>query len=320
MATLGDNLKRTFLRGDIVMRLIGINTVVYLACLLVTVVAKLFKVDTTMWLQVLMLPSYLPQFLRQPWGIVTYMFMHADFTHLLFNMLWLYWFGRIFLYFFSARHLRGLYIVGGIAGGVLFLLFYNIFPLFAEQLRSSVLVGASAAILAIVIATAVKAPDYKINLLFIGSISLKWLALATIVVDMLFIASSNAGGHIAHLGGALVGWWFAAGLSKGYDITAWVNAIFDFFPRLFSPRNGGSKMKVHRQKTSNPSGKTAKHSRQKAHYQKNVGNGHSADYEYNATRKQQADDIDKILEKIKKSGYDALTEAEKKRLFEASNK
>lgn len=317
MATLGDSIKRTFLRGDVVTRIIGINTIVFVVCLLVNVAAKLFKADID-FSHGLMLPAFLPQLLRQPWSIFTYMFMHANVMHLLFNMLWFYWFGRIFLYFFSAKHLRGLYVVGGVAGGILFLVFYNIFPLFIDQLGSSYLVGASAAILAVVIATAVKAPDYKINLLFIGSISLKWLALGLVVFDMLFIASTNAGGHIAHLGGAVAGWWFAAGLSKGYDITGWVNTVYDFFGGLFTSSHRNSAMKVHRQKRPNPSAKSAKKRHRKAHYQENISNEHAADYDYNASRKQRADDIDRILEKIKKSGYNALTEAEKKRLFDAS--
>ncbi|MBO4590100.1 MAG: rhomboid family intramembrane serine protease [Bacteroidaceae bacterium] len=317
MATFGDNLKRTLLRGNIVTRLIGINAIVYLLCLVLKGVFMLFKVDVSSWLSTLMLPASLPQLLTQPWSLVTYMFMHASFTHLLFNMLWLWWFGQIFLYFFSARHLRGLYIVGGLAGGLLYLLAYNLFPLFADQVQSSVLVGASAAILAIVIATAVKAPDFKISLFLIGQLSLKWLALGTVIIDMLFIASTNAGGHIAHLGGALAGWWFASALTKGYDITAWVNAVFDFFGRIFSPGKT-SKIRVKRQKKPISSGFSRK--KKKAHYQENVANEHSADYEFNASRKQQTDEIDRILDKIKKSGYNGLTEAEKKKLFEASNK
>lgn len=142
--------------------------------------------------------------------------------HILFNMLWLYWFGQLFLYFFSGKHLRGLYILGGICGGLLYMISYNIFPYFYPMVEISTLVGASASVLAIVVATAYREPNYPVRLFLFGTIRLKYLALIVVLTDLLFITSSNAGGHIAHLGGALAGLWFAASLSKGTDITAWL--------------------------------------------------------------------------------------------------
>lgn len=143
--------------------------------------------------------------------------------HILFNMLWLYWFGALFLMFFSAKHLRGAYILGGICGGLLYMAAFNIFPYFRPMVDYSFMLGASASVLAIVAATAYREPNYPIRLFLFGTIRLKYLALIVIGTDLLFITSSNAGGHIAHLGGALAGLWFAAGLSKGKDITAWIN-------------------------------------------------------------------------------------------------
>ena len=310
MAGIIEEIKRVFRQGGIVTRVIGINVVLFVLFALARVVLKLFGVDDSPWLHFLELPASLPQLAVRPWTLITYMFMHANVWHLLFNMLWLYWFGQMALYFFSARHLRGLYVVGGLMGGVLYVVAYNLFPLFAPQLSSSLLVGASASILAIVVATAVKEPNYPLRLMLIGSISMKWLAVITVLIDMLLIASTNAGGHIAHLGGALAGWWFAAGLKKGYDITAWVNSIIDFVGGIFHPAAYRTNIKVHKPKREKKPISSGKKRKKKA--SESPVNDHA--------KKQQSDEIDRILEKIKKSGYAGLTAEEKRKLFEASNR
>lgn len=301
MVGIFDDLKRTFRQGNVVVRLIYINVAVYVACMLLSVVLGLFNVGISEWLYKLYLPADLLQLLRRPWTLVSYMFMHAGLWHLLGNMLWLYWFGRLFLYFFSSKHLRGLYVVGGLLGALLYILAYNIFPVFETQLYGATLVGASASVLAIAIATAIREPDYKINLLFIGPVKLKYFALAIVLFDILSVSSNNAGGHIAHLGGILAGWWFVRGFAKGYDITHWVNVCMDAIGNLFRKRERKSrkaKMKVHA----------------------NNASGHTVDYEYNARKKKQSEEVDGILEKLKKSGYSSLTEEEKRKLFEASSR
>ena len=311
MAGIIDDVRRFLRKGGIITQLIGINVLLFLVVALIKVVLLLFGKAESPWLDFLSLPASLTTLLYRPWTLFTYMFVHANVWHLLFNMLWLYWFGQMALYFFSSRHLRGLYVVGGLAGGVLYVIAYNVFPLFAPQLSSALLVGASASILAIVIATAVKEPNYPIRLMLIGSISMKWLAVITVLIDILFIASSNAGGHIAHLGGALAGWGFVAGLNKGYDITEWANRVIDFISGLFQPASYRTRIKpVKKKKTI---------SSKKKNQQEPV-NDHASDYSYNQTRKQQSDEIDRILEKIKKSGYSGLTAEEKKKLFDASNR
>lgn len=168
------------------------------------------------------------------------MFMHAGFLHILFNMLWLYWFGSLFLYFFSGKHLRGLYVLGGICGGLFYMIAYNIFPYFSQTLPFSTLVGASASVLAIVAATAYREPNYRVQLFLFGAVRLKYLALIVIGTDLLFITSNNAGGHIAHLGGALAGLWFAASLSKGKDVTYWINWFLDGSAPCFRKRHGNA--------------------------------------------------------------------------------
>ena len=296
MANIISNLKENYRRANIAMKFVYINIYVFIFTSLLVVLWRLFNRDGSFLLNYFELPSDLVQFLLQPWSLFTYMFMHAGILHLLFNILWLFWFGQIFLSFYSSKHFRGLYVLGGLCGGLLYLLAYNIFPYFSESVVYSYLLGASASVLAIVVATAVRQPDYQVYFMFIGSVRLKYVALFMILTDILFMTSGNAGGHIAHLGGAMAGWWFATGLNQGRDVTLWINKALDAcadYKSWFKPKR--PKMKVHY-------GEKAK------------------DYEYNQKKKQQNDEIDRILEKLKKSGYSSLTSDEKKSLFDASKK
>lgn len=297
MGNFISELKNNFRRGNISLQLIYINVGIFVVTTLISVFLMLFNWDATSWLQYLELPAWLPLFLKQPWSLVTYMFLHAGALHLLFNMLWLYWFGQLFLSLYSARHFRGLYILGGLCGGLLYMLAYNVFPYFSNYLYGSFLLGASASVLAIVVATAVRSPEYRVNFMFIGAVRLKYVALFVVLTDLLFVTSGNGGGHIAHLGGALAGWWFARSLQKGMDITGWINKVFDAL-------SGGIKIK-----------RPAKKAKMKVEK-----GGKAADYEYNARKKQQSEEIDRILDKLKKSGYSSLTTEEKKRLFDASKR
>lgn len=287
------NLREGFRRGDIVTQLIYINAGIFLVVALVNLFLVLFKMDSGHWMNYLMFPASFMQFITQPWTLITYMFMHASILHILFNMLWLYWFGRLFLNFFSAKHLRGLYLLGGIAGAALYMVAYNLFPYFEDAVYSSYLLGASASVLAIVVATAVREPNYPVQFMFIGTVRLKYVALFMVVLDLLFITADNAGGHLAHLGGALAGWWFASGLVKGHDLTKWINVALDFCSGRWKPASKKPKMKVH------------------------YGDKQK-DYEFNARKKERSDEIDRILDKLRKSGYGSLTEEEKKSLFDAS--
>lgn len=294
------NLKETFKRGNICIQLIYINAGAFILTSLLTVFLMLFNRSSEPILRFLEMPASITSFLEQPWSLFIYMFMHAGVMHILFNMLWLYWFGALFLYFFSARHLRGLYILGGICGGLFYLLAYNVFPYFRGVVNYSYLLGASASVLAIVVATAYREPNYQVRLLFIGVIKLKYIALFMILSDLLFMTSNNAGGHIAHLGGALAGLWFAASLGKGRDITAWINRALDWIGGLFSGK---------------PWTRRKKKPTMKVHYNRNP-----KDFDYNAQKKAQSEEIDRILDKLKKSGYDSLTTEEKKSLFDASKR
>lgn len=293
------DLKEAFRRGNVFIRLIYINVGVFVATTLIGIVLQLFNRSAAGIFELLALPASFYRFILQPWSIITYMFMHAGFMHILFNMLWLYWFGQLFLYFFSGKHLRGLYILGGICGGLLYMVAYNVFPYFRPMAGISTMVGASASVLAIVVATAYREPNYPVRLFLFGTVRLKYLALIVVLTDLLFITSANAGGHIAHLGGALSGLWFASSLSKGKDITVWINKMLDGIASLFNKKTWERKPKM------------------KVHY----GNySREQDYEYNARKKAQSDEVDRILDKLKKSGYESLTTEEKKSLFDASKK
>lgn len=289
------DLKENFRRGDIVTQLLYINVAVFLVMAIVNVGLLLFNAGAREWESYFALTASPERFILQPWSLFTYMFMHGGILHILFNMLWLYWFGRLFLNFFSAKHLRGLYVLGGICGGLLYILAYNVFPYFAPFVERSMLVGASASILAIVIATAVREPNYPVQFMFIGTVKLKYVALFMVVLDLLFMPSGNAGGHIAHLGGALAGWWFAVSLSSGHDVTKWINRVLDFLLGNVKFSSRKPKMKVH------------------------YGDKQK-DYDFNARKKERAEEVDRILDKLRKSGYGSLTEEEKKRLFDASKK
>ena len=314
MATIINDLKETFRRGEIHIRLIFINAAVFLLFTLVQVVLMLFNVSISHWLQWLEMPASVTNFLQQPWSILTYMFMHGGVLHLLFNMLWLYWFGQLFLYFFSTKHLRGLYLFGGICGALLYLLAYNVFPYLTPYADYTFMLGASASVLAIVAAVAYREPDYRVNLFLLGSLPLKYFALVVIGLDLLFITSDNAGGHIAHLGGALGGLLFAYLLNKGTDLTRYINQVIDFcqHPAAFKPKMRKPKMKVnYGGKARQQADAEPKQADAKTQQQEKVEEPKPAD-----ASKQ--DRINEIREKIKQSGYQGLTEEEKKELFKAS--
>jgi hypothetical protein len=221
------------------------------------------------------------------------MFTHFNFLHILFNMLVLFWFGKIFLQYLSARQMLSTYILGGLAGAILSLLFINGFPGLREHLGSPML-GASASIMAIVIAIAFYVPDYTLYMLFIGPVRLKYIALVFIIMDVLMIGSYNAGGHIAHLGGAIYGYTFITLFRKGRDIGDWLNNLLDKAVTLFKPR-------PHLNVTYRKAAKRV------------------SDEEYNRSKVDQQREIDRILDKIAQGGYESLTKKEKETLFKMSN-
>ena len=293
---------RQFGAADIVRKFIYANVVVYIILVLIGVFSVLLNAPSLVaavksWLE---LPASLVSLAHKPWTVFTYMFMHGGLMHILWNMFALYLFGRIFLDFFSVRHFMGVYLLGGLSGALFFVLAYNAFPYFAGVVDVAHLVGASAAVLAVVTAAAVRSPEYRISLLFFGSVKLSTFAIFTVCISVLMLSGDNAGGNFAHLGGALGGYLFALMLGKGYDVTDLVCRPADWLKSLFE-RLRARRVKK-RKFTYSPGGK------------------HGADYEHNARKKADEAEIDAILEKIKKGGYASLSEKEKMRLFDASSK
>lgn len=287
-----NNIKLTFRRGDALIKLIYANVGVFVLLKAIAILFKLFNISSGFILPWLAVPADLSLLLRRFWTPITYMFLHEGFFHLFFNMLCLYWFGKIFLSVFSERHLVGLYFVGGLTAALFYIAAYNIFPYYAPMVPASILLGASGSIMAIIVASAAKLPNMEIRLLLIGAVKLKYVAIIAVLVSFFGITSSNGGGELAHLGGALSGYLFISFLSKGTDITAWFNKIIDSVANLFHPKQ----MKVKKGKGTQ--------------------NRKMTDEEYNMNKVKNMAEIDRILDKIKESGYDSLSAEEKKRLFE----
>lgn len=296
-----ENLYKKYRGSDVVGKFIFVNVALYVLLLFIGIFSVHFNAGSLSAdvLSFVELPASLGELALRPWTVFTYMFIHAGLWHILWNMFALYFFGKIFLNFYSVRHFVGIYILGGLFGALFFVLAYNLFPYFGPYLPFSRLVGASAAVLAVVVAAAVRSPQYRINLMFVGSVKLSTFALVVVAMSFLMLSGENAGGNFAHLGGAFAGWLVADMLNKGRDLTQVVNGPIDWLSslivRLRTPRKKKTKFTYTR-------------------------GGRSADYEYNARKKADEAEVDRILEKVKKGGYASLSEEEKKRLFEASSK
>ncbi len=299
-----DEIKGSFRHGTSLTRLIYVNAIVFLVIKIIEVIGVLAAKPelTASVVSFLAVPASIDALAGKPWTPVTYMFTHQGFIHIIFNMLWLWWFGKIFLSYLDQRKLVSLYVMGGLAGALLYIAVFNIFPAFAGMVHVSVALGASASVMALVIATAVYLPDLELSLLFFGRIKLKYLALITFLITSVFDFSVNTGGKIAHIGGALMGLAYGYGLKNGKDIGAWLNSILDFFVTLFRP---GKKLKVtYKKAKTDYDNKKAK-----------------TDFDYNKVKAERQKAIDHILDKISKGGYDSLTREEKEILFnESQNK
>jgi membrane associated rhomboid family serine protease len=280
------DIKRTFRQGSVLTRLIYINLGVFL---LVKIIGVLFflanqAVPLDVWLSI---PSDMQMLLRRPWTPVTYMFMHTGFLHLLFNILGLYWFGRLFLYHFEGDKLLSVYLLGGLAGAAIFVLAYNIFPVF--NAANSIMMGASASVFAILMAIAVYDPQREIHLFFIGRFPLKYISAFYVVISIISISGINPGGNLAHLGGAAWGWFYISQLRRGKDRSFGIAAFVDKVAGLFKRKE---RMEV-----------TFKQPPPRN------------DFEYKRQENLKQEEINRILDKIAESGYESLTKQEKEILF-----
>lgn len=272
---------KAFRSGNPLYLFIGINILVFLLIGLIAVAGFLFGAGTSTadWIsRQLSMPANLQTLAYKPWTIITYMFLQRDILHILFNLLWLYWMGMIFLDFLNKRQFIFTYLAGGITGALLYLLAYNTLPAFTGLAQNSILLGSSASVMAVVIATATLVPDFTIRLLLFGTVRLKYLAIAYFVLDIIGMGGGNPGGSIAHIGGAILGFVFIKQLNSGRDLS-----------KILKKR---SRLKVVQNKSNTRS----------------------------ETIHTDQETIDKILDKISKSGYDSLNKAEKEALFKASKK
>ena len=284
--SIASEIKQSFKHGNMLTKIIYANVFVFLV---VKIVEVGFYISGSggqdFLLSYLAVPSDISHLLFRFWTPFTYMFLHSGFLHILFNLLWLYWIGLIFVDFLNEKRFLAVYIFGGLSGAALYLLAFNTIPIFTES--TGFLLGASASVMAIVLGITMYVPDYTLYLVLIGPVKLKWLAVVLIVLDIIMLTDGNPGGHIAHLGGALYGNYWGFRLKKGKDITKWITNGMSF-----------------------PTFKTK--SKVKVHYTNNTFSQQSPQNDFDQKT------VDSILDKIAKSGYESLTQSEKEQLFKAS--
>ena len=287
------DIKMQFGQATALYRLMAINIAVFLVLMLLRTIMYLAGGDAQIVSEIvgwLSLPAAPGAILYQPWGFVTYMFLHMDIMHILFNMLILYWTGRLFTEYLGNEKLWGTYVLGAITGAILYVVAFNVFPAFEAARSSAYLLGASAGVIAILVAIATLLPDYTVHLLLFGAVRLKYLAIVSILLYFISIPLGNAGGHIAHLGGALFGFSMVKQLRAGRDLTAWLTQL------------GNRKRKVP-MKVVSRGGRTL-----------------SPDEQVREQAIATQEMVDQILDKINKSGFDSLSKQEKEILYKASGK
>ena len=270
-------------RDNSLIKIILINIIVFVSINFVQVILTISGLSSffTLFINKLMLPASLGTFILQPWSIITYFFLHMSFMHILWNMLFLYWFGKIIYDNIGNNALISLYVLGGIIGGLFYMAIYNIIPYYADRVSESLMLGASAGVFSVVVGSATLMPNYTFHLLLIGPVRIKYIALFYVLLSFFDVAGTNAGGEIAHLGGAFIGYIFIRQLQNGINIG---EGIINFL-NLFNEKKKEKKNKFQKE-----SDETTQ------------------------------DEVDKILDKISESGYSSLTSKEKERLFNASKK
>ena len=279
--TFKDLKYKVFQSGNPLFFYIGINVMLFLITAIIGVIVFLGRIpiDFDLWLREYVgLPASISKLPERFYTIFTYMFFHDGILHILFNILGLFWFGNIFMNFLKSRQFHFVYLAGGLFGGLFAIAILNIFPVYSGGLAGVTIVGASAAVMAIIFAAATLVPNYTIMLLFFGEVKIKWIAIVYFILDFIAIGSVNAGGSLAHIGGALLGFTFIKSLQSGRD---W-SKLFERKPKLKVVRNEKPVKKP----------------------------------EFKGGVSQQ--EIDAILDKISTSGYDKLTAVEKEKLFKAS--
>lgn len=278
-------------------QLIIINVIVFLVMAIVMVVFNVARAPEVFALihRQIAIPAPIIDFLQKPWTIITYAFAHdlSGIFHILFNMLFFYWFGKLFVEYLGSDKLIAVYFLGAFAGAIAYLLVYNLIPFYQERTPGGGMIGASAAVYAVAVATATLLPDYTFFLLFLGPVRIKYIAAFYIVISFLGAVGPNEGGNVAHLGGALMGFVYIKQLQAGNNWGGWITLTLDWFKRIFS---GPRHVKVSYRKPAEPRKTTSR------------------------APSISQDEIDTILDKISDGGYESLTKEEKEKLFNASKK
>ena len=303
-SSIKKQISQQFKNGGMSIKLLYINLGVYIIFSIIWIINRLLKLDPASYYylqDIFSFNSEIISSLIKPWTFITYSFIHGNIMHLFTNMLVLFFAGKMLEGFLGKKRVLSTYMIGALAGAIFYLISHNIFPLLLER-GNIPMIGASASVFAILTALAVYVPNYEVFLFGVFKVKLKYLAAIWIGLDVLNIASNDGVAHFAHLGGAIWGFIFISNLRRGKDLSLWFDKIVSFLVQLFTPKK---KIKIvwnKKQKTSHRS----KPPRD--------------DYDYNASKKERQDKVDEILDKIKESGYDSLSKAEKDYLFDASKK
>lgn len=286
-----------FKSTNTILKLVVINVSIFVIVSLVGIFSNITngtgQVHGNWLVNILAANSGLIDTLSKPWSLITYMFLHQSFMHIFYNMLILFYAGRLFTTFLQEKRVLSTYILGGFSGLALYMLSYNIFPQLGGGFSIPIL-GASASVMAILVAVAAYVPNYSVVLMFLGPVKLKYIAIFYVALDFLALQGSvNLGGHIAHLGGALYGFVMVKQLGKGNDWSKYFYAFTQSIAGIFRKR---PRIKIVHKKERPVSDAT-----------------------YNERKKSKQEEVDRILDKISKSGYDSLSKDEKVILFQASN-
>ncbi len=269
-------------------KIILINVIFFVSMSVLQVVFTLSGLTSlfVILLNKLMLPAELKTFIFQPWSLISYFFLHMNFMHILWNMLFLYWFGKIIHDNIGNNAIISLYVLGGIIGGLFYMALYNIIPYYSEMVSQSLMLGASAGVFSVVVGSATLLPNYTFYLLFLGPVRIKYIALFYVLLSFLDVSGNNAGGEIAHLGGAFIGFLYIKQLQNGINMGEGIINFINYF---------SSEKRKTKRKADNVSSESNRD---------NISQ----------------DEIDKILDKISDSGYSSLSKKEKEKLFNASKK
>lgn len=262
------------------------------AYILQTLLPFLFRFPTYSLISWVALPGNFWEFIVAPWSLVTYAFFHASFSHLFWNMVMLYFGGQMFLNLFSTQRFYNVFFLGVLTGGVVFLISYLIFPVFSGD--GSSLIGASAGVTAILIFICTYTP-YQTVRLFFFNVKLWQIGVFFILTDLIQIPNGNAGGHLAHIGGGILGFVYARKLKEGTDIGTAFERIWSQCTKWFSGPKKTPLRTAHKTSRSRKTAGVTKAYQDREHQKK----------------------IDAILDKISHSGYDSLSKEEKDYLFQS---